>query len=243
MAEDREKGLYIYDEIPFSVDVNELAERFHIDEDDDLRGELEELVADASSRARPKAMLRLIGVEHGEDGRVTAIGGQSCSSVVLDKNLRDADTAVAYVVTCGAELEGIDVHGDPLAGYWLDELRLRALRCAHGFIKPMLPRLLRSKKLAFMAPGSLPQWPISEQTTLFACLGDVEGTIGVRLTDSFLMRPLKSGSGLVCAAEKPFENCMVCRRFTCPGRRAPYDAKLAEEFGEIDGEDGAAPLP
>jgi len=44
-----------------------------------------------------------------------------------------------------------------------------------------------------MNPGSLEDWPLTEQRVLFALLGDPQAAIGVRLTDSLLMcRPRRS---------------------------------------------------
>jgi hypothetical protein len=77
-----------------------------------------------------------------------------------------------------------------------------------------------------MAPGSLTDWPLREQRPLFALLGDTEALVGVRLTDSCLMLPNKSVSGIRFPTEKHFESCQLCPRPDCPGRRAPYDADL-----------------
>lgn len=50
--------------------------------------------------------------------------------------------------------------------------------------------------------------------------------IGLELTDSCLMLPYKSVSGIAYEAEATFENCMLCPRENCPTRRAPYDASM-----------------
>jgi hypothetical protein len=51
----------------------------------------------------------------------------------------------------------------------------------------------------------------------------------VELTDSFLMVPNKSVSGLRFPTETSVENCQLCPREVCPGRRTPYDPKLYEQ--------------
>ena len=90
-----------------------------------------------------------------------------------------------------------------------------------------------------MAPGSLADWPITQQQQLFSLFGDVEAKIGVRLTDSFLMLPMKSVSGVYFPTETSFESCRLCPRKVCPGRRAPYDPKLWEErYAEGEGSEG-----
>jgi len=84
-----------------------------------------------------------------------------------------------------------------------------------------------------MSPGSLADWPITQQTQLFTLLGDVEGAIGVQLTDSFLMVPMKSVSGMHFPTEISFHSCSLCPRKECPGRSAPYDEHLwAEKYAQ-----------
>jgi len=77
-----------------------------------------------------------------------------------------------------------------------------------------------------MSPGSLEDWPITEQPRLFKLLGEGAAATGVRLTDSCLMLPTKSLSRLTFPSEHGFESCRLCPRERCPGRRAPYDPDL-----------------
>ncbi|MCG8400671.1 MAG: vitamin B12 dependent methionine synthase, partial [Firmicutes bacterium] len=65
-----------------------------------------------------------------------------------------------------------------------------------------------------------------EQKKLFSILGDCSEKIGVELTDSLLMVPVKSISGIFFPAEAGFESCLLCPRADCPGRRAAYDPEL-----------------
>ena len=68
----------------------------------------------------------------------------------------------------------------------------------------------------------LPQWPIEGQRELFRILGDTEGTVGVRLTDSCLMLPSKSVSGILFQDHTGHVNCALCPRENCPNRRVPF---------------------
>jgi hypothetical protein len=80
-----------------------------------------------------------------------------------------------------------------------------------------------------MAPGSLEDWPIEEQKPLFLILGDVETSIGVRITEHLLMVPTKSISGIYFPTEIPFVSCSLCPRKRCGARKADFDEKLARE--------------
>ena len=77
-----------------------------------------------------------------------------------------------------------------------------------------------------MSPGRLVNWPLSEQAALFTLLGDPHEAIGVHLTDSYLMVPTKSVSGVRFPTEQSFESCQLCPRERCHGRKAPYDSGL-----------------
>ena len=81
-----------------------------------------------------------------------------------------------------------------------------------------------------MNPGSLPDWPLHEQRPLFTLLGDPASAIGVELLDSYLMKPVKSTSGLLFPAEDGFYNCQLCPMEDCPGRRVPYDSGLRDRM-------------
>ena len=81
---------------------------------------------------------------------------------------------------------------------------------------------------AAMHPGSGDRdvWPIEQQRELFALLGDVTGAVGVELTDTCLMLPNKTVSGVFYAAEVEFVTCALCHRAECPNRRAEFDEAL-----------------
>ena len=82
-----------------------------------------------------------------------------------------------------------------------------------------------------MAPGSLEDWPITQQEELFSLFGKRETAIGVRLTEKCVMVPAKSISGILFPAEVKFESCQLCPRERCFRRRAPYDSSLPSKYG------------
>ena len=82
-----------------------------------------------------------------------------------------------------------------------------------------------------MSPGTLEDWPIEEQSPLFSILKGVEEYIGVGLSESFLMIPKKSVSGIYFPTETTFYSCQLCIKERCPGRRAGYNEEMAREYG------------
>jgi hypothetical protein len=211
-----------------SVDYSlpELLEHFRVARDSRDAAQVEELVARAREVVNPKAIYDVCYVE--ERGRDTVeFGGSRFSSRVLAVNLESVHRVFPFVATCGREIDGIPgVAGDPLREYWLDELRIMALQAAGMRLRERIEEKYQPGKLSSMSPGSLEDWPITQQTQLFAALGDVDGEIGVRLTDSFLMLPMKSVSGVYFPVERSFASCQLCPRDGCPGRSAPYDPEL-----------------
>ena len=48
---------------------------------------------------------------------------------------------------------------------------------------------------------------------------------GITLTDSFLMLPNKSGSGVVYETKEDYMNCQDCKREKCPNRKKEFSGK------------------
>ena len=143
----------------------------------------------------------------------------------MAEKLATCTFAIPYIATCGAEVEAwADGLTDPLERYWADKLKLALLGAVMGELKETLRAVYFTGEtyMAALNPGSLPQWPISEQTKLFAMLGDGAEKIGVTLKPSYLMVPTKSCSGIYFAHSGHYENCMLCPRIDCPNRRAPF---------------------
>lgn len=219
---------YIFDSIPFAADIAVL------DADPMFGGSSEDpavaaLWETAVQAARPKAIVACVDVLHNGD-RVSEVGGQPVNSIVLDNSLGGLHRAFAYVATCGTELNDWNPGGNGDAKDALRTLRMLALRAALEYASRQIRERFQITKLAAVNPGSLPEWPLSEQKKLFAMLGDVQGMTGVTLGTSMFMSPVESSSGLWFETEREYQNCMVCTRLDCIGRRAPYDEKLAKRY-------------
>jgi hypothetical protein len=138
-----------------------------------------------------------------------------------------------YIATCGREADEAPLPSDDMmAPFWLDTIKGMALGAAGEALRDHLSRTYAVGRMSSMNPGAGPHdlWPIEQQSQLFSLLGDVEGRIGVRLTDSFLMIPNKTVSGIYFPTEITFEACKLCPREVCQGRRAPYDEALSKSY-------------
>jgi hypothetical protein len=213
-------------EVPFELDINALIEVLQviIPGSDDARA-LEELVQQARKVARPKAVYRESFIDAKTDESVT-IDGVTFSSRALRRNLDKAERVFPYIATCGTELDRIALpSGDFMQGFWLDAIKAAVLVCCITHLNQHLDRTYRLGKTASMNPGSgdADVWPITQQKELFSLFGDVQGLVGVQLTDSCLMVPNKTISGIRFATEVDFRTCQVCHRAKCPSRSAAFD--------------------
>jgi hypothetical protein len=137
-----------------------------------------------------------------------------------------------YVITIGTGLEQkADASKDLLEKYYLDQIGNIALSKARKHLENYLCSKFALDGLSYMSPGSLVDWPIEEQQPLFSILKGVEASVGVRLTESLLMIPRKSVSGIYFPTEVTFYSCQLCPRQQCEGRKARFDENLAKEYG------------
>ena len=214
--------------IPFSLDARSLIERARIEPGSEDAAEIERLVKIAEQEGRPKAVYTEAFIESREDDAVL-FGGVLFRSRMLSLNLQAAERVFPYVATCGRELdEAYPADGDMLKEFWRDMVKNDLLNAACQYLNDHLQRRFRLGKMSAMHPGSgdAAVWPIEQQKELFSLLGDVETEIGVKLTDSFLMVPNKTVSGISFPDEKDFRSCQVCRREGCPSRSAEFDRDL-----------------
>lgn len=210
------------DLIPIILDPGEIAARLRFDPVRAGFESLNELAKLAQALIRPRAVFEVayIGAK-GE--RTVEVAGVAFESPLLRKNLESANKVFPYIITVGPELEqAAGAQGDLLKQYYLEEMANIALEGAAAWLGGELETRYGVTGLANMSPGSLEDWPITEQTKLFSIFGDTEKAVGVRLTDSMLMLPRKSISGVLFPSEEGFVACQLCEREHCPGRKAAF---------------------
>jgi len=231
-------------DIPFEIDEAEVFRRVHVEPDGEYGDEIRQIIAKARDAAAPKAAYGVAFVDGKGDDWVS-IEGTRFVSRVLRANLDDIGRVFPYVATCGDELDAIPIDpGDVLAVFCRDTIKEMALGAAMSFLSEHVRGTYELKKITAMSPGSGDTivWPIEQQVELFGLLGDTKRLVGVTLTDSCLMIPNKSVSGLFYPSEHDFVTCRLCHREKCEGRRAAFDQHLWEEKvgGQAKAVDGGA---
>ena len=213
-----------FTDIPFQPTFEEYGKKIRIESYGSMTDTIKNLFNEAVKQVRPKAMYKENYIDEKKDGRVV-IAGALFKSNVLRRNLDTVERVFCYVATCGTELEGFCLDpSDFMEQYLVDELKEMALRAALDYLRKHIKEEYKISKIATMNPGSgdADVWPIDQQRELFSLLGDVYGILGVTLTDSCLMTPNKTVSGIYFPSEVNFESCQECRRENCPSRRVPY---------------------
>ncbi len=219
--------MQVFKDIPFNFDYDQFGKKISIENYENLEGP-EKLLDKALPLIKPKAIFEVAYIKERAEEKIK-IGEKFFESRVLRKNLEDVERVFPYICTCGDELEELQQNTDDyLEEYWIDALKEMSLKAARNFLQEHIKDKFKIDQLSSMSPGSgnVDLWPIEQQEPLFSLFGDVEQQIGVKLTDSYLMIPNKSVSGIFFPTEVKFQTCQLCTREDCPGRRAPYTGEL-----------------
>lgn len=219
----------ILTQFDFNLEIGDVLRALRLNEDgeEDIAALAARLLDNSEKYARPKALFSNAETVF-SDGSVT-INGVKLQNAFLSERLAESSHVIPYVATCGTELEEwSDSLTDPLERYWADTIKLLYLAKARSALYSEVKRLYfpKAKNLSSLNPGSLKEWPIQGQVALFKLLGGVTPDIGVRLTESMLMLPPKTISGIYFSSEKEYENCMLCPREGCPNRRVPFAGNM-----------------
>ena len=214
------------DTIQFQPDYENLTKRLRLRPGSPMFEDFNAFFDETVKIARPKVFYK-VAFTDGNDSNSVVIDGIRFESRVLCVNLAEVHRVFAYLATCGVELaEQRARETDILRQFWADALMEAALQSAMGVLREDMITRYQVGKTSAMNPGSLPDWPISQQKPFFELLGTTANRTGVRLTESMLMVPAKSTTGLFFETESEFVNCQLCPRKNCPNRRAGYNQDL-----------------
>ena len=230
--ENRENKIEAITDIPFELDMEDLLEKIHVETGSSDAEEFEALVQKVRKRGRPKVVYKESFIQSKDEKTVT-IDNVTFTSRTLRMNLEKVERVFPYVATCGREVDEIRFpEGELLKAFWLDTIKETLLDFACQYLDGHLTHKYMLAKISSMSPGSGDTiiWPIEQQKELFSLFGNVEDLIGVSLTDSCLMIPIKSVSGIRFPTEIDFRSCQVCHREKCPSRSAPFDKGLWESI-------------
>ena len=224
----------VLDAIPITLEFEDVMRQLRLDANRGPSSIVRELMGVAQPLIQAKALYEVSYItQRGED--TVGVNGVTFRSRVLRVNLDTVERIFPYIVTIGKALEDkASSSNDLLRQFYLETMGDMALRSSREYLEDYLKRHFGLDHVSRMNPGSLKDWPITEQKPLFSVFGNGEDLIGVTLTDSMLMIPRKSVSGIFFPTEVSFFSCQLCSRRDCPARVAPYDKTLKEKYGLMD---------
>ena len=221
-------------DIPFKINSDYLSETLHIELGTNLSKEFEELVSVVQEIGKPKALYKVSFIDNKDSDSVT-IDDVTFTSLALRKNLDSVNRVFPYIATCGTEVDEIVIENDDLEKkVWLYYIKLNLLQTSIQYLIEQIERRYKVSDLSTMNPGSgdASVWPIEQLKGLFSIFSDVEGPIGVKLTESLVMVPEMSVTGILFASETSFQSCQLCHRANCPIRRAPFSKELWDSINQ-----------
>lgn len=223
----------VFNSIPVDLEPNEVLKFMRVrGGNQQVERMVQELVELTRSTAKPKVVYKVSYVDD-KDGDIVTIDGVRFTSRVLRINLDQVKRVFPYIATCGTELEEIAIPPSGIMkSFCFDAIKTVLLRSIITYLSNHLIEYYALGKVSHISPGSLESWPLAQQKELFSLFSSAEELIGVRLTESCVMFPSKSVSGIYFPTEINFESCQLCLREKCIGRRAPYAPELAKKYRE-----------
>jgi hypothetical protein len=155
---------------------------------------------------------------------------------IVFSQLKKTEFIAVFVCTAGGEI-GIRsrqemMGGDPLKGYILDIIGSLIVEGAGGLMHEEL--VVSAGRSGYKITNSYSPgycgWSVAEQHRLFSLLP--ENFCGIRLTESALMEPVKSASGIIGIGEHVKYNkntCSYCDRKDCAYRNVKDEKKERRE--------------
>ncbi len=190
-----------------------------------LEAECREVTAMLNDAMRPEALVACYAdMEVGETS--VSVGGHTlaCGERVAEA-LRGSTAAAVFVATIGEEVsrryDRLQGQSDYLQAYWLDLLANKAVdRMVREVRRRVADRASHSglSATSHWGPGYC-GWPLADQQLLLNIIPDADQL--VRLTDSMLMRPMKSQAGIIgigAGVKYHVSNCNDCQLHNCAYR-------------------------
>ena len=186
-----------------------------------------ELLEEAAAIAKPRAAWRLALISRDDDRPESlTISGVRFNSRLLGDNLKNLGRVFPFLATEGPELAQWAEALPPRKKTAAFLIRYAALKEAERRLEERLIAEFDLKTLGAMSPGVLPEWPLTEQKTLFELLSPLPAAMGVTLAgQSMWMSPDMSSSGLFFETGAGFHNCRLCPLDKCPLRRFERSVK------------------
>jgi Vitamin B12 dependent methionine synthase, activation domain. len=217
---------HFIDKLDYVPNKAALLKAVRLDPDSDEADDFTDIVDCVAVLAKPKAYVASATVGDSSVYPAIRIDGVEFSGSILYDNVKDLETVWPFIATCGMEAyQYVMSIPDPIEKIWGEIVLENILGIAEKAMSDFIAGEVYDGKTASIAPGSLSEWPVEQQVPLFTILGEGPGKCGITLTETMLMIPNKSISGIVFPNEHGYVSCKLCPREGCPNRRAAYESE------------------
>ena len=217
--------LIVIDKVSLNLSVDEALKVGQLERIADKIDDMDKRLEECKQLIKPVAIYTYTKIKQVSKEGLLIEENRFLKSSKLAEQLSCSTEIAPYIITIGSDLEKrvTSISTDKILDSWiLDNLGTYALRT---FGKHIQARIRNEKgwKISRFNPGSTPTWTLEEQEKIFGIFSKevVQEKIGVQLTDTFMMIPRKSVSGVMGQAISDYHNCMECR-LTCEYRQKPY---------------------
>ena len=189
---------------------------------------LNEYVENANYLIDPSYSGVIRNIKSVQGSRVVIEDSITFQSEVIARLLEQCHKAAIFLVTIGNHLEEMVCHlaenGLILQATVLDAIGSVAVEKVADFVQGRVGEIARAQGLCISqrsSPGYC-DWDIGQQEMVFRA---VDGnSVGIRLTEGYLMVPRKSVSGIVGIGlpnrnVEHYNPCITCEKHNCQGRR------------------------
>lgn len=179
---------------------------------------IDNAVSTLSNHIKVKSGYRVVDIKTSPDDKcgVYANGIFLTLDKIVAAQLRKASAAAIFLCTIGPEMENwsrkLLSEGESVYGYIANTVASQAVEDAADLLHDHIGQKMHTQGLNITnrySPGYC-NWPVTEQHLLFSLLPD--NFCGVRLTESALMMPIKSISGIIGIGKKVKYTEYLCDR-------------------------------
>lgn len=187
---------------------------------------IKELAQEAQEAARPAGGAQVSSLELGAGDEVVIAQVKFVSPFLKDR-LDGLHRVFPYIVTEGQALarwgnQYKNSEKKPVVHL----IRQACVKQCEQALERLLCEKFALPVLSSINPGSLQEWPLTEQKLLFKALQPLPESLGISLLATGIMQPDYTVSGVFYQTDKKIYNCQFCPRDDCPNRKAPKEKSV-----------------
>ncbi len=217
--------MHIIQNMDITFDDEEIARKYRLGFAK-MNGSLSKYIVEARTLIQPKAVYTLLRIAGIDGDEVVLEKGYALRSQLLAEKLQKTPEVALYIVTIGHQLEQRVTElssEDILHSLVLDYLGTYAVGMVRRYVQSLVEGEMKVK-VSHFGPGETETWNMEQQAVIYNILmssDEVKSKVNVRITQSSLLVPKKSTSGLLAQTEGVYIQCNFCP-LKCEYRRAKY---------------------